>query len=67
MGWYLIAATIPIAILGFVFQDQIETAARNLWLVGSMLIIFGIVLGIADNVGSRAPHGRRPLVPGRRS
>lgn len=53
MGWYLIAATIPIAILGFVFQDQIETAARNLWLVGSMLIVFGIVLGIADNVGSR--------------
>ena len=53
MGWYLIAATIPIAILGFVFQDQIETAARNLWVVGSMLIVFGIVLGVADNVGSR--------------
>lgn len=53
MGWYLIAATIPIAILGFIFQDQIETAARNLWLVGSMLIIFGIVLGVADNVGTR--------------
>jgi undecaprenyl-diphosphatase len=53
MGWYLIAATIPIAILGFVFQDQIETGARNLWLVGSMLIIFGIVLGLADRVGSR--------------
>jgi len=54
MGWYLIAATIPIAILGFIFQDQIETAARNLWLVGSMLIVFGIVLGLADNVGSRS-------------
>jgi undecaprenyl-diphosphatase len=53
MGWYLIAATIPIAILGFIFQDQIETAARNLWLVGAMLIIFGIVLGVADNVGTR--------------
>jgi undecaprenyl-diphosphatase len=53
MGWYLIAATIPIAILGFAFQDQIETAARNLWLVGSMLIIFAIVLGAADRVGSR--------------
>jgi undecaprenyl-diphosphatase len=53
MGWYLIAATIPIAILGFAFQDQIETAARNLWLVGSMLIVFGVILGVADNVGSR--------------
>jgi len=53
MGWYLIAATIPIAILGFAFQNQIEDAARNLWLVGSMLIVFGVVLGVADNVGSR--------------
>jgi undecaprenyl-diphosphatase len=53
MGWYLIAATIPIAILGFLFQDQIETGARNLWLVGSMLIIFGIVLGLADRIGTR--------------
>ena len=53
MGWYLIAATIPIGILGLAFENQIETAARNLWLVGSMLIIFGIVLGLADNIGSR--------------
>ncbi|MCO5316265.1 MAG: undecaprenyl-diphosphate phosphatase [Solirubrobacterales bacterium] len=53
MGWYLIAATIPIGILGLAFENQIETAARNLWLVGSTLILFGIVLGIADNVGSR--------------
>lgn len=53
MGWYLIAATIPIGILGLAFENQIETAARNLWLVGAMLIIFGIVLGIADNIGSR--------------
>jgi len=53
MGWYLIAATIPIGILGLAFEHQIETAARNLWLVGSTLILFGIVLGLADNVGSR--------------
>ena len=53
LGWYLIAATIPIAILGLLFQDQIETGARNLWLVGSMLIVFGIVLGLADRVGTR--------------
>ena len=53
MGWYLIAATIPISILGLAFSDQIETAARNLYLVGAMLIVFGIILGIADNYGSR--------------
>ncbi len=53
MGWYLIAATIPISILGFAFSHQIETAARNLWLVGTTLIVFGIILGLADNIGSR--------------
>ncbi len=53
MGWYLIVATIPIGLLGFAFQDQIETAARNLWLVGAMLIVFGLILGYADRVGTR--------------
>lgn len=54
MGWYLVIATVPIAVLGFVFQDQIETAARNLWLVASTLIIFGLVLGLADRIGTRS-------------
>jgi len=52
MGWYLVVATVPIALLGFAFQNQIETAARNLWLVGSTLIVFGLVLGLADRIGS---------------
>ena len=54
MGWYLIVATVPIALIGFALQDQIETAARNLWLVGSMLIIFGLILGRADRVGTHS-------------
>ena len=37
--------------LGFIFQDQIETGARNLWLVGTVLIVFALVLGYADRVG----------------
>jgi undecaprenyl-diphosphatase len=54
MGWYLVAATIPIAILGLAFENQIENAARNLWLVASMLIVFGILLGLADRFGKRS-------------
>ena len=53
MGWYVIIGTIPIAILGLVFQDQIETVARNLWLVSFTLIFFGIILGVADRVGRK--------------
>lgn len=53
MGYLIIIGTIPIAVLGFLFKDQIETAARNLWLVAAMLIIFGIVLGVCDALGAR--------------
>ena len=58
MGWYVIFGTIPIAVLGFVFRDQIETVARNLWLVATTLIVFGLVLGVADRIRSR--NVRRP-------
>lgn len=53
MGWYVIVGTIPIGILGFAFADQIETTARNLWLVASTLIIFGLILGAADKYGRK--------------
>ncbi len=52
MGWYLIVATIPIGLLGLTFESQIENGARNLYLVGTVLIVFGLVLGYADRVGT---------------
>ncbi len=48
MGWLVIIGTIPIGVLGYTFSDQIETAARNLYLVAGTLIAFGILLGVAD-------------------
>ncbi|MFI0431848.1 MAG: undecaprenyl-diphosphate phosphatase [Candidatus Nanopelagicales bacterium] len=53
MGWYVIVGTIPIAVIGFAFSDIIETAARNLWLVSTVLIVFGVILGVADKVGAK--------------
>ena len=53
MGWLIIVGSIPIVVLGLVFKHQIETVARNLWLVAATLIIFGILLGIADYVGRK--------------
>lgn len=53
MGWYVILGTIPIGILGLTFSDAIETTARNLWLVSFTLIVFGIILGVADRVGAK--------------
>ncbi len=48
MGWYVIVGTLPIGVLGFVFQDEIEGPARNLWLIATMLVVFGLVLGWID-------------------
>jgi undecaprenyl-diphosphatase len=53
MGWYVIIGTIPIGVFGLAFSDQIETAARNLWLVATVLIVFGLVLGAADKWGKQ--------------
>lgn len=53
MGWYVIVGTIPIAVLGLTFASVIETSARNLWIVATVLIVFGVVLGIADRVGRK--------------
>lgn len=48
MGWFIVVATIPIGILGYAFKHQIETGARNLFLIGGTLLVFGLVMGAAD-------------------
>jgi undecaprenyl-diphosphatase len=53
MGWLIILGTIPIVIVGFLLQDTIRTAFRSLWLVAAVLIVFGILLGLADRLGRR--------------
>ena len=53
MGWYLIVATIPISIFGFAFDDQIETGARDLYLIGTVLILFAFVMLAAERVGRK--------------
>lgn len=53
LGWLVIVGTLPIAVLGLVFQNLIETYLRNLYLTAFMLIGFGLILGWADKVGKR--------------
>lgn len=53
MGWLIILGSLPIVILGLLFQDQIETVLRSLWITATTLIVFGILLGIADHVGAK--------------
>src|SRR6185369_3029743 len=53
MGWYIGLGTIPIGIFGLIFKDQIESGARNLYLIGTTLIVLGLVLLAAERVGRR--------------
>lgn len=52
MGWYIIVGSVPIVVLGFLFKDTIEKDFRNLWLIATMLIVLGLVLGLADRYGA---------------
>ncbi len=52
MGWFIIIGSLPIVILGVLLKDVIERDFRNLWIIGTTLIVLGIVLGIADRFGS---------------
>jgi undecaprenyl-diphosphatase len=52
MGWYIIVGSLPIVILGIVLKDIIERDFRNLWIIGTTLVVLGLILGIADRVGS---------------
>ena len=52
MGWFIIIGSLPIVILGVLLKDVIERDFRSLWLIGTTLIVGGLVLGLADRVGS---------------
>ena len=48
LGWYIIIGTLPIVIMGVLFQDVIQTSLRNLWITVVVLIVFGVLLWIVD-------------------
>lgn len=65
MGWLIIIGSIPIVVLGLLFQDDIETTLRDLRIVATALILFSLILFWADRVGAKkreladltVPHG----------
>ncbi len=55
-AWLLVASSVPAGLTGAVLSDPIEENTGQIWLIATMLIVFGLVLAVAD----RLP-GRRPL------
>lgn len=54
LGWLVIIGSIPVVLAGLIFKHQIENNLRNLWVVGVTLIVFGLILGLADKVGAKS-------------
>src|SRR4029453_1642480 len=65
MGMLIIVASLPIVVLGLLFQDDIETTLRDLRIVAICLVAFSLILFWADRVGAKkrelehltVPHG----------
>jgi undecaprenyl-diphosphatase len=57
VGWLVIIGSLPVVIAGLAFKDFIETDLRNLWIIATTLIVFGLLLGLADRLGAK----RKPI------
>lgn len=52
MAWFIALGSVPIVVLGLLFQDAIEAPFRNLWLIVLTLTVFALVLDWADRRSS---------------
>ena len=51
MGWLVIFGSMPVVVLGLLLENPIDSAFRDLRLIAVDLIVFAIILGIADRIG----------------
>ena len=52
-GFAVAVGSIPIAIAGLIFKDEIEGPLRSLWVVGAALILWSAVMYVADRSASQ--------------
>jgi undecaprenyl-diphosphatase len=53
LAWWIIIATLPVVIFGFLLKDYAATELRAVWIMAAALIVFGVLLGWADWRGRR--------------
>ncbi len=52
-GWYVIAGSVPIAVVGFLAKDVIKGPLRSLWVVAAALILWSAVMVFAEKAGGQ--------------
>ncbi len=51
LGVMILVSIIPAGLVGFLFENMIETTLRSAFVVATSLIFWGIILGLADRYG----------------
>ena len=51
--WLMAIATIPVGVFGFLFNKQAEGPWRTPYVMGTMLIVVGVVMWLAENAGKK--------------
>ncbi len=65
LAWAVIIGSIPVGIVGFLFKDLISGGLRSLWVVTAALILWSVVMVVAERMHSR--FDRRGVVRGEHS
>jgi undecaprenyl-diphosphatase len=53
LAWFILLGCIPAGVVGVLFEDVIESAVRSPAQIALLLMVFGVVLLIADRIGTR--------------
>jgi len=53
LAWWVIIGTLPVIVIGFLFQHSIEGVLRAPWIIAGASIIFGLLLLVADRGAKR--------------
>mgnify|MGYP001689500921 CR=1 FL=1 len=58
-GWAIIIGSVPIAVVGLTFKDEIETVLRSLWFVAGALIVWSGAMWLADRRAKSNQRGEK--------
>lgn len=53
LAWYVIIASVPIGVVGYLSKDVVTGGLRSLWVVVAALVVWSVVMWAAERVGSQ--------------
>lgn len=65
LAWAVVIGSLPVGIVGFALRNLIEGALRSLWVVAAALVLWSVVMVVAERV--YASYERRDTVRGEHS